>query len=96
MPHAAWFAERAAAEHAEREHVVQPVPQSSRVRHGALDERGIVGVVALHELPHVHSWVKHESGVSQVMDPRRILQTLAIRRGACPNMGTRFSGRLFF
>src|ERR1700733_2278134 len=96
VPHATRFAECAVTEHAEREHVVQPMPQPCCGRHGARDERGIVGAVALHKLPHVHPWVKHESGVSQVMDPRRVIQMLATERRTGTNMCTRFSGRRFF
>ena len=71
LPHAARFAECPAAEHAEHQRAVQPVPQRGSFRHGSRSRAGIVGQRAVHELPHLHSWFEHECGVSQigVMEP---------------------------
>ena len=68
LPLAPWFAERAAAEHAEHQHALQPVPQPGFVAHDHGHGPGIGGAFAVHQLPHLHSRFEHQRGISPIGD----------------------------
>ena len=48
---------------------------------------GVVGQRALHKLPHLHSWLKHECGVSQIGVMEPCPERFSHRRGAAPTTG---------
>ena len=65
---APWLAKRAALEYAEHQYALQPVPQPGFVARDHRNGTGFGGDCALHQLPHLHSWVEHQRGVPAIGD----------------------------